>query len=242
MQTKKLIGLTVATLAALALLIGLGVWQLERLQWKEGLIAEIGARTKAPPVSLDEARALAAKGENIGYLRIKVRGRFDHDDERYLYAIDAEGEPGWHVITPFDTDTGELVLVDRGFVPEPLREPASRAEGQQQGVVEVTGLARPPEAQGLFLPNNEPENNRWFYRDLNGMIYSIYPTATLDPAPFFIEAEPSDVPGGWPLGGQTRLELPNDHLQYALTWFLLAGCLVVIYAVYVRASFRDRKP
>ena len=80
MQAKKLIGITVATLCALAVLLGLGVWQLERLQWKEGLIAAIESRTKGPPVSLDEALALAAKGEDIEYLRIKLRGRFDHDD------------------------------------------------------------------------------------------------------------------------------------------------------------------
>src|SRR5262249_19160373 len=148
-------------LAAFALLIGLGVWQLQRLQWKEGLIAAIESRTQAPPTSLENARALAAKGDSVDYLRIRVKGNYDNANELYLYALDANGEPGWHVITPFGTDKGELVLVDRGFVPDRLRDPASRGEGQLQGEVEVTGLARSPEAQGLFLPNNEPEKNRW---------------------------------------------------------------------------------
>jgi surfeit locus 1 family protein len=74
------------------------------------------------------------------------------------------------------------------------------------------------------------------------MIYSMFPTATMDPAPFFLEAEKSDVPSGWPEGGQTRLELPNNHLQYAITWFLLAGAVVVIYLVYVRGAYRRRIP
>jgi len=241
-MTRKLIGFTIVTLAALALLIGLGMWQLQRLEWKRGLIEEIETRTKAPPIGLAEATALARKGEDARYLRIKVKGSFEHDKERYLYSIDAAGEPGWHVITPFSADHGGLVLVDRGFVPDRLRDPASRPNGQLQGTVEITGLARPPESQGLFLPDNEPENNRWFFRDLNGMVFSMYPTATLDPTPFFIEAEQSDVPGGWPRGGETKLDLPNNHLQYALTWFLLAFCLVVIYAVYVRQALRTPKP
>jgi len=97
---------------------------------------------------------------------------------------------------------------------------------------------RAPDTQGLFTPNNEPEANRWFWRDLDRMVHSMYPTATLDVPPFFIEAEKSDVPGGWPEGGQTRLSLPNNHLQYAITWFGLAAALIVIYAFYVRSLYR----
>jgi surfeit locus 1 family protein len=242
MQTKKLIGLTVATLGALALLIGLGVWQLERLQWKEGLIAEIEARSKAPPMDLRQAIAFANAGHDPSYLRVRVEGRFDHAKERHLYGIAEGGEPGWHVITPLATADGDTVLVDRGFVPDKLKDPAARAEGELQGKVAVTGLVRLSESKALFTPDTEPEGNRWFFRDLDGMARSMFGDEAAKLAPFFIEAEPSDVPGGWPLGGQTRLELPNNHLQYALTWFLLALCLVVIYTVYVRASFRDRKP
>ena len=97
----------------------------------------------------------------------------------------------------------------------------------------MTGLARMPETQGLFIPDNEPAENRWFWRDLGAMSKSMFPAGAADVAPFILEAERSDVPGGWPLGGQTRLDLPNNHLQYALTWFVLALCLVVIYVIYV---------
>ena len=225
------------------MLIGLGVWQLERLQWKEGLIAEIEARSTGAPITIAEALAIARQGRDPDYYRVRVEGRFHHDKERYLFAQSlAEGTPGWHVITPLETTGGDMVLVDRGFVPDVLKEASSRASGLVEGVVTVTGIVRSPEIQGSFVPDNEPEANRWFWRDLGAMARSMFPEGTVEMAPFFLDAEKSDVPGGWPEGGQTRLELPNNHLQYAITWFLLALCLLVIYAVYVRGLYRRRRP
>jgi surfeit locus 1 family protein len=243
MQTKGLIGFTALAFAALAVLIGLGVWQVKRLHWKEELIAAIDARTKGEPISLDQAVALAKEGRDASYYRVRVEGRFDNTKERYLFSQSiSDGTPGWHVITPFTTTQGELVLVDRGFVPDQLKDPSTRASGEIEGTTTVTGIVRIPETQGLFTPNNEPEVNRWFWRDLNGMVTSMFPTATLDVPPFFIEAEKSEVPGGWPEGGQTRLSLPNNHLQYAITWFGLAAALIVIYAFYVRSLYRQEAP
>jgi surfeit locus 1 family protein len=142
------------------------------------------------------------------------------------------------VITPLQTPEGDVVLIDRGFVTDAFKDPASRPQGQLGDGITVTGLARPPEAQTLFIPDNEIQQNRWFWRDLGAMTRSMFPNGTKDVAPFFLEAERSDVPGGLPLGGQTRLDLPNSHLQYAITWFLLALCLVVIYVIYVRSRWR----
>jgi len=235
---KPLFWPTAFTIGAFGVLVGLGTWQIERLAWKEGLIAEIEARAKGTPITLKEAVALSRQGQDPNYFRVHVKGRFENDKERYLYALSTEGEPGWHVITPFDTDDGGLVLIDRGFVPDNRREPSDRSAGQLNGEVDVTGLVRLPEIQGLFTPDNDPGANRWFWRDLNGMTFSMFPTATLGPAPFFLEAEKSDVPGGLPEGGQTRLELPNNHLQYAITWFLLAGAVLVIYVVKVWGAYR----
>jgi surfeit locus 1 family protein len=234
MQTKSLVVLTALTLAALTLLIGLGVWQLQRLHWKEGLIAEIETRTKGEPISLTEATALAREGKDPSYYRVKVEGRFDHAKELYLYAV-SEGRAGWHVITPLTTEAGEVVLIDRGFVPEELRDPSSRAQGELDGAVAVTGIVRVPEIQGAFTPDNEVGANRWFWRDLKAMARSV---GAAEVAPFYLEAEKSEVPGGWPEGGQTRVELPNNHLQYAITWFVMAAALLVIYGVYIRSVYR----
>jgi len=232
MTMKSLLGLTAAVLAALAVLVGLGLWQIERLEWKEGLIAKIETRSKGPAISLEDAIVMAGRGQDPSYHRVRVSGRFDHARERYLFAV-SDGETGWRVITPLKTEDGALVLIDRGFVPSDLRDPSSRAEGQIEDEVTVTGIVRMPDTQGLFIPDNEPDANRWFWRDLAAMGQSMFPETPERLAPFFLEAEKDQVPGGWPEGGQTRLELPNNHLQYAITWFLLAACLLVIYGVYV---------
>ena len=236
-QKKSLVGLTAAMLAALAVLLSLGFWQLKRLEWKEGLIAEIETRAKGPPISLDEAVALAREGRDPSYYRVKVEGRFDHTKELYLYAVSDDGV-GWHVIAPFKPDDGDMVLIDRGFVPDALRDPSSRAAGEVAGVTAVTGIVRMPETQGLFIPDNEPGANHWFWRDLQAMTSAMFAAGTVEVAPFFLEAEKSDVPGGWPEGGQTRLDLPNNHLQYAVTWFLLAAALLAVYGLYVRSLYR----
>ena len=237
---KRLIGFTLITIAALALLAGLGVWQLQRLEWKQGLIAEIETRTKSPPVTLAEAIAFARDGKDPSYLRVRVEGTFQNDKERHLYAI-AEGEPGWHVITPLTAADGSIVLVDRGFVPDALKDQATRAKGEIEGLTGVTGLVRLSEIKGTFTPDTDLDRNRWFFRDLDGMARSMFGDRLPNLAPFFLEVEASVPPESWPRGGQTRLDLPNNHLQYALTWFLLALALVAVYAVYVRSALRTPK-
>jgi surfeit locus 1 family protein len=231
-MSKGLLGFTVLMLLALSVLVGLGVWQLERLQWKEGLIAKIEARTRAQPIGLNDAAAMAEEGRDPSYYRVRVSGRFDHAKERYLFAV-SEGRGGWHVIAPLKTVDGETVLIDRGFVPDSLKDPSARREGEVQDVVTVTGIVRLPETRHTFTPDNEPEANRWFWRDLESMARSMFPAEPVRLAPFFLEADKGEGPGGWPEGGQTRLDLPNNHLQYAVTWFLLAACLLVIYGAYV---------
>ncbi len=237
MRAHSLLLFTLFMGLVIALLVGLGLWQLERRAWKEALIAKVEARVKAEPVGLDEAIIMARGGEDVSYLRVRVEGRFAHDQERYLYALSGN-EPGWHVITPLMTAGGKAVLVDRGFVPKALMGPTSRRAGQVEGLVSVAGLARPPEQQGLFVPDNAPDENRWFWRDLSAMASSLPPATRANLAPFFIDAEASSIPGGWPRGGETRLTFPNDHLQYAITWFLLAGCVLAVYLVYLRGRLR----
>ncbi len=238
-MAKNIAGLTALTLCMLALLVGLGLWQIQRLAWKEGLIAEIETRTKAPPVDLQSALATARAGD-VSYTRIKAEGRFLNDKERYLFAV-ADGTVGWDVITPLMTADGEALLVNRGFVPDALRDPSTRQAGEPDGTITVTGLARTPETQGSFTPENDPARNRWFWRDLSGMAASMFPGESVKVAPFFLDAEKSDLPGGWPLGGQTRLDLPNNHLQYAITWFALAAAIAALYVYYVVSRLRETR-
>jgi surfeit locus 1 family protein len=232
LSERRLLWPGVMTLVGLAILIGLGTWQLERRAWKEGLIAAIEARTKAEPVSLTEALArLGAQGD-VEYTRVKARGKFLHDREQYFYAPDAALGPGYHVYTPFEP-AGEtsIVFVNRGFVPEALKDPAKRMPGQIEGEIELMGLLRMPGTKGTFTPDNEPQHNLWYWRDLDGLIRAAFGAGDRSRVPVFVDAEAA-APGGWPKGGATRLELPNRHLEYAITWFGLAAALIAVFAAY----------
>jgi surfeit locus 1 family protein len=217
----------------LILFIALGTWQIERLHWKEGLIAQRAAGVVAPPVgvpqTLDRARPLE-------FHHVVLHGEFRNAGELYLNAISKDGKPGYHVLTPFQLDDGRVILVERGFVPEDRKMPGSRPAGQIEGETTVTGLLRVPTARpSWFLPDNQPDRNRWFYLDLSAMAA----TAHLALLPFYVDADSTPNQGGFPVGAQTNLDLPNDHLQYAITWYALAGLMPVLYFMFVRRHRRE---
>jgi len=222
------------------MLVALGFWQLQRLAWKQGLIERIETRVESEPISLSKAIAQWKRSGDVDYLRVRLDGTFDHDKERHYYTI-VDGKAGWRVITPLVTTGKQVVMADRGFVLNELKDAKSRAAGQIAGLASVVGLARKGATQDPFAPDNSPEKNSWFWRDLEGMARSVLsPQEQKWLVPFFVELEAGPVPGGWPKGGVTRLELPNSHLQYALTWFGLAGGLLVVVAIYVIGRLRQR--
>jgi len=137
------------------------------------------------------------------------------------------------VLTPLREPEGRIVFVNRGFVPTNLRAPASRAAAPLAGTVHIRGLLRLPPAKkpSWFIPDNRPDLNYWFWIDLPAMAAADH-LDLANFAPFYIDADASPNPGGWPQGGVTPLPLPDNHLQYAITWFSLAAALVVIYVVY----------
>ena len=215
---------------ALLILLGLGIWQVQRLHWKEGLIAQrdaaVTASPTAPPRSFDEARGLE-------FHHIVAEGVFRNDKELYLAASSDSGGSGYQVVTPLVMSDGRTMFVNRGFVASELKDPARRAAGELAGSQRVAGLLRlpPPTKPSFFLPDNRPDLNLWFWVDLPAMAKR---AGVADPVLFYIDADNTPNPGGWPKGGITRLDLPNDHLQYAITWFSLAVALIVIYVLYHR--------
>lgn len=226
---------TVFTVPALLMLLGLGTWQVERLQWKEGLIAERTVRTTAAPVDLPAAGAQLSTEAlaDLDYRRATATGEFQHDGEMYLAARTMQGAVGHQVVTPLRRADGSVILVNRGWVPDDRKDPAKRAAGQVAGTVTVEGAIRAPGRQHWLQPDNEPEKNRWFWSDLPAMArHAGVPPERL--VPVFLEAGAAANPGGVPIGGQTRVNLPNDHLQYAIIWYALAVGLAVIYVVYHR--------
>ena len=231
---------SIMTLIGLAILISLGKWQLDRQEWKLGLIERIQARAHGEPVSLSEAERIWENERDVEYYRVQLAGRFLHRYERHLYGV-VDGQAGWRILTPFETTDGDIVFVDRGIVPDSLKDAASRKAGQIEGAVEVVGLARAPEEQGLFTPDNHADANRWFWRDVSGMAGSLPPGMAEKTLGFMVEAESQAVPGGWPKGGVTRLTLPNRHLEYAITWFGLAAALFAVFVAYARYRLRQAR-
>src|SRR5262249_17497732 len=185
-------GITIAVAILLALLIGLGVWQLERLQWKLGLIAQVNANLAAPPIDLGRALAL---GPAAQYRRVALHGRFDNAKEAYIYGIGPEGAPVFHVIVPFTVDDGRVLLVDRGIVPRDMKNPATRPGGIKNGDTKVVGVWRTPEAGGLFTPRPDLRQRIWFAHDIRAIARADGITLA---APVIVEADATPNPGGWP--------------------------------------------
>lgn len=220
---------TVAVALAVAVLIGLGTWQLQRLQWKEHLINDLAERTGAAPMPLPDD---LTDPEALAFRPMRLTGRFLHDQEMYLAARSYQGQAGSHVVTPMLLDDGRTILVDRGWVPPDRTDPATRRAGQAEATVTVEGLLRPGGWRGspMFKPTNQPDQRLWVWPDLPEMAAKAElerPIKTV-----YVAAGAEANPGGYPIGGQMQVILRNDHLQYALTWYALAVALLVIYLLH----------
>lgn len=206
----------VALATAFAGFVALGTWQLQRLAWKQDLIARVDARIDAAPQS-PPARPLWA-GLDTGaeaYRRIRLAGEYLPVPEARAQAVTALG-PGWWLLAPLRTDEGDIVLVNRGFVPAD-----ERAAAPAPGRVEVIGLLRPSEPGGGFLRSNDPSQDRWYSRDVAAIARARgLPAEAV--APFFVDAGHDPAAERWPRGGLTVVRFRDHHLSYALTWFGMA--------------------
>lgn len=231
-------------LLALAVLIGLGSWQVERLFWKEALIDTIERRIHGPAEDLGVIVAAEETSGDIDYRPVRVTGTFDHTGERYFLAT-REGEAGWNVYTPLIVAGQDLaVFVNRGFVPYALKEPSARPEGQLAGTVTVEGLARNRVVDnpvGAFMPDNDVAQHIFFWRDVPAMAEGLALPDGTRMLPFTIDAGEGAAPGGYPIGGQTVVTMPNNHLEYALTWYGIGLGLAVLLTVMVVAQFRAKR-
>ena len=214
------------TLFGVMLLLAMGCWQLERRAGKHELIAKITARMHGEPVALPSECADPAALE---YQRVRVTGTFRHDKEIYLAARDVKYSVfGHHVLTPLETPEHRFVLVDRGYVPSERKSPAMRAAAQTEGSVTVTGVARVPKGRGWMTPDNDVARNFWLWVDLQAMADFAGVPAFL---PVMVDADATPNPGGYPVGGQTRVTFTDNHMVYAITWFFLALALGVIFVL-----------
>lgn len=233
---------TLLTAAMLPVLLGLGFWQVERLEWKRGLIATMTERMAADPVALPAPESWPSlDAAAFEYARVSLTGRFMHEHELHYFTQGETGAPGYAVIVPLVLagEADVIVFVDRGFVPVAMKDPAARAAAQPEGQVSLTGILRTPQPRGAFDGADDPDRNVWMVRDPEKMGAHLGLTHV---APFLVEAETDPAAGPWPKAGRTRVDLPNNHLDYALTWFGLALVLIAIYLIYHRSQGRFGRP
>jgi len=228
-------------LAAFVVLIGLGTWQVQRLHWKEALLATIDQRIHSAPLPLADIEKKFAENGDVDYWPVTVSGQFMHEGERHFFATH-EGESGFYVYTPLMLADGRVVFVNRGFVPYDLKDAAKRPAGQVAGEVTVTGLARNPlpEKPSSMVPDNDPAKNIFYWKDRDAMAASAGLPAGTSLVPFFVDADKTPNPGGLPVGGVTMIDLPNSHLQYAVTWYGLAAALAGVLGVWLLRSRRGK--
>ena len=230
----------IATLVSLGILIALGTWQLQRLEWKTGILNAVERGIASPALPIDAVLMEAGNPAGVAFSHVMATGMFDHDAELYIFGSAPGQPPGYRVVTPLIRENAPPLLVIRGSVPEVFKDPAARPDGQIGGEVTVTGLVRAHDEKGTFGVDNEVPGNLWFYRDIAAMAEaSGYPGAL----PAMIEAADTNVPGGWPRGRdpqQIHNNIPNRHLEYALTWYAMAVVMVIIAGLFMRARLRSK--
>lgn len=219
------VGLTVAVGVCLIILVGLGAWQVQRLFWKQDLLARISALQAAP--AREAGAVLAAGGGDFTRVKATCPG-LASAPYLQLYGL-YNGQAGTRLISPCPVEGGayRTVLVDRGFVGDEIsaRPPVNVAD---RTPVEVVGVLRTPDAATFVTPPNEVGANRWFSRDVAAMAQALKAPA---PAPLILMAETATNPE-WKalIPAPLPVEIPNRHLEYAGTWFGLAAALVGVYA------------
>ena len=215
-----------ASAIGICILLSLGVWQVQRLGQKTTLIASLEQRMSAEPISLAEALVKRGQGDEIEYLKVKLTGQFDPTNY-FRKVASFNGDPGWEIIAPFRTDDGSLVLVDLGAIAE--KQPLNLLETPQTivGVVRFHNKGR-----GFFDNDNDAAKNIWYWWDLAAMQARLNQIATVHAAPFILQKLPG-IENEMPLAELPKVELANNHLGYAITWFGLAAALAGVAGFYV---------
>lgn len=219
---------TIMTVPILILLLYLGNWQVERLEWKLGLIKQIETRAFMDPMRLPSEKINL---DDLEYFSVQITGLFNNNQEMTLYSVGPNGEAGYDLYTPFTTNDGKIIIVNRGWVPERIKDQVSRLETIKNVEHTVTGLLRKPSIKLWYGPENEPQNNNWFYGDLDSMARTYNLGAVY---PMYLYAAVDDHDPVFPVAGRTEFNIVNNHLDYAMTWYGLAIVLLVIYVIFCR--------
>jgi len=235
MQFRPLLWPTLFALPALLVLLWLGTWQLQRLEWKNQLIADFESRATTAPIDLPWGDV----GPEMEFRRLALTGSFDHSREVFMTGRTYEGNAGFHIVTPFTLTDGRIVLVNRGWVSESYRDQSKREFTLTEGEVTLPAILRFPGKKGYFVPENEPENGFWFtlvpgqivkHLGLDGRAESDIYAATIR------TSETIKLP----IAARTETNLRNSHLGYAITWYGIACALIGVYLAFHHQAGRLR--
>lgn len=226
---RRLWPLALATTVGLIILCGLGTWQIFRLAEKRQLIAKLEARLAAPSISLSEALERKAKGEDIEYLKVEFAGKVD-----WPHALNKitslNGKPGWEIIVPITSIDGISVLVDAGASPEKISSTAQVQNATVQGVIRLHSKGR-----GFFDNDNDEISNTWFWWDVPEMLAAAGTPADAKVATFILQKTASTGTEPYASPQKPKVELKNNHLGYAITWFGLAAALLGVSVFFARS-------
>ena len=198
----------------------LGTWQLYRLQWKLELISEITYGLNSSPI---EYSTLIKKN----YQRVTTKGKFDYDKQIYLYSLNDNGKPGYDVITPFRTNRNENVLINRGWIDKELKDnPSINLKNESEK--KIIGLLREIYKPNMFKPDNDLKNNIWFSINLEDLKKAT--GEQFNNFVIFLE----DNQAKTPLPKRISIDVPNNHLKYAITWYAISISIVFYYLYFRR--------
>jgi cytochrome oxidase assembly protein ShyY1 len=243
---RGIAGLGIFTLLTLALLTGLGVWQLQRRVEKHALIAQLTERLAAPPSALpapSQWSALNPAGDE--FRRVRFTATYADKQDVMVYSSgsvlrsDVSG-PGTWAFLPARLASGDTIVVNAGFVPNTMQDRAQQDRAVKPlitgAAVVMTGYLRFPETSSSLTPRPNMAKWLWFARDTRHMNLTWG-----DVAPFYIDLETPVPESGIPKPGPLEVHLKDDHLQYAITWFGLAGAVLIAFGVWVRGQARERR-
>jgi surfeit locus 1 family protein len=239
MKKQRIWPVLLAAGIGFCILCGLGVWQVKRLAWKEALIADLDKRLQEPPREVTPKLFDEKYGEFPPKLqehtRLKAKGRF-FSFEPYRMIATANGAPGWRLLHPFKADSGPILYVDRGVLPEGASFPTSSKAVEIEGII-----AWHDKGHGLFDPDNDVENNRWYWWDWYQLGHDLSGKVTPDNGPvgdFALQLLPGSPGTDGLFVEAPKTGLRNNHLGYAITWFGLAAALVGVTGAFIWRSTR----
>ena len=227
---KPSVWLTIFAFPSFLILIILGSWQVQRLSWKSDLISNYNNNFQQAPITVKE---LFKDRKNNKYRRTVIYGEYDHANEIQIIGKTYEGNAGFHIITPFILENNEIIYINRGWVPKKYADKKTRKFSLLEENVKVVGLVRLPQKKGYFVPENEPENGFWFTiipEELNRHLNIIGENE------FYIDELNIDEKLKLPMPANGKVQVPNNHLQYAITWYSLALGLLIVYFAWHRQN------